>query len=203
MTARDRDSDLPTEEAALAALVALRIGGLRKGLGLSFDALAQRAGVSKGTLVQIEQGGANPSISTLCRLAAALQVSVADLVAAPQGPAAPVTVLPASAARRLWTGPQGGHAVLLAGVPGPDMLEIWDWCLMPSERFAAEVHGPGTRELLHVTQGTLGLEVDGTTRLVPAGASAIALTDRLHAYANAGSTPCLFTMTVHEPAAGG
>jgi len=191
-----------TEEAAIAAAVAQRIGSLRKGLGLSFDALAQKAGVSKGTLVQIEQQRANPSVSTLCRLAAALQVSVVDLVAPPHVGGKTVTVVPADQARRLWSGPNGGSAVLLAGTPGPDMLEIWNWMLMPGERFVAAVHGRGTRELLHVTMGMLKLEVDGTTSLIPAGSSAIALTDRPHAYANPGQGPLRFCMTVHEPPAG-
>lgn len=200
MTESANQIELPSEEAAIAAAVALRIGTLRKGLGLSFDALAQKAGVSKGTLVQIEQGRANPAISTLCRLAAALQVSVADLMAAPDVSARPVTIV--TETRRLWTGPKGGHAALLAGTPGPDMLEIWDWCLMPGERFEAAIHGRGTRELLHVSEGKLALEVDGLVSLIPQGASAIALTDRAHAYANPGPSHCRFTMTVHEPPAG-
>lgn len=190
--------DLSSEEAAVATAVASRISALRKSFALSFEALAQRAGVAKGTLVQIEQGRANPSISTLCRLAAALQVSVADLVA-PQA-ASPVTVV--REARRLWSGPAGGSAVLLAGTPGPDMLEIWDWCLMPGESFQAAIHGRGTRELLHVREGLLTLTVESSTNLIPAGASAIALTDRPHAYANHGPVPCRFAMTVHEPPAG-
>lgn len=188
------------QEAALAALVSERIAALRRSRKLSFDALARRAGVSKGTLVQIEQQRANPSISTLCRLAAALDVSVADLVAPPSIGAQAVTLVCAPEARRLWSGPKGGSAVLLAGTTGPDMLEIWNWVLMPNERFEAAIHGRGTRELMHVIEGELALEVDGSTHLVAAGSSAIALTDRPHAYANAGRGPVRFTMTVHEPA---
>lgn len=187
------------QEAAIAALVAGRIAALRRARKLSFGALAQLAGVSKGTLVQIEQQRANPSISTLCRLAAALEVSVADLVAPPGIGAQVVTLVRSGEARQLWTGPKGGSAVLLAGTPGPDMLEIWDWVLMPDERFDAAVHGRGTRELLHVTEGSLVLEVDGTANLITAGSSAIALTDRPHAYANPGKAPVRFAMTVHEP----
>lgn len=193
--------NLSQHEAALAATVAQRLAALRKAQGLSFDALAQKAGVAKGTLVQIEGQRGNPAISTLCRLAAALGVSVADLVAPAEPPERTVTIFSPDAARRLWTGPKGGTATLLAGTQGPDMLEIWDWRLMPDESFAAATHGRGTRELLHVTTGTLALTVDGVTHLVPAGASAIALTDRPHAYANAGATPLRFTMTVHEPKA--
>lgn len=187
-----------SEEAAIAASVAHRIGTLRKGYGLSFEALAQKAGVAKGTLVLIEQSRANPSISTLCRLAAALQVSVADLVSSQT--ISPVTVV--TEARRLWSGPEGGHAILLAGTPGPDMLEIWDWSLMPGEVFEAAIHGRGTRELLHVRDGMLTLTVEGSNTLIAKGASAVALTDRAHAYANHGRAPCRFTMTVHEPPAG-
>jgi len=187
------------QEAALSAAVARRISALRKGHGLSFDALAQKAGVSKGTLVQIEQGGANPSISTLCRLATALGVSVADLVAPTEVPERSVTVVGPSEVRNLWSGPSGGSALLLAGTPGPDMLEIWTWVLMPGERFDASVHGRGTRELIHVTEGSLALEVDGQISVAAAGSTAIALTDRAHAYRNPGSAPVRFTMVVHEP----
>ena len=191
--------DPAAQEAAITQAVAARIAALRKGLGLSFEALARQSGVSKGTLVQIERQRANPSISTLCRLAAALHVSVADLVAPPGDAAGAVMRVPAAAARRLWTGPKGGAAVLLAGTPGPDMLEIWDWTLMPGERFESRAHTQGTRELLHVLEGVLGLEVEGTVTLIPAGDSAVVLTDRPHVYAHAGDGPLRFTMTVHDP----
>lgn len=186
-------------EAIIAAAVATRIATLRKEHGLSFDALAQRAGVSKGTLVQIEQGRANPSISTLCRLAAALEVSVADLVTPVDSPQQAVTVIGPAGARCLWNGPHGGSAVLLAGTPGPDMLEIWQWELMPGERFDANGHGSGTREIVNVISGSLALEIDGQTAIVGAGSSAIARTDRPHAYRNPGNSAVRFTMVVHEP----
>lgn len=189
----------PLSEAALADIVAQRIGSLRRALGLSFDGLAQRAGVAKGTLVQIEGRRANPSISTLCRLAAALGVSVADLVSAPAAPPQAIMAIAPGSGRRLWQGPLGGQALLLAGTPGADMLELWHWVLMPGERFEAATHGKGTREILHVTQGCLRLEVADEVRLIATGGSAIALTDRPHAYANAGDQPLHFTMIVQEP----
>ena len=194
------DASVSPEEA-LSAAVAQRISALRKSHGLSFDSLGQRAGVSKGTLVQIEQGGANPSISTLCRLAGALGVSVADLVSPVEVPERAVTVLGPGDTRSLWSGQSGGSALLLAGTPGPDMLEIWKWVLMPGERFEANVHATGTRELIHVTDGSLALDVDGQSSVVTAGSTAIALTDRPHAYRNPGSVPVHFTMVVHEPPA--
>ena len=186
-------------EDAMAAAVARRIATLRKAQDMTFDGLARRAGVSKGTLVQIEQERANPSISTLCRLAAALGVSVADLVVPGEEPQNPVSLVAADDARRLWTGPQGGSAILLAGTRGPDMLEMWQWELKPGERFEANRHGRGTRELIHVTMGRLVFEIEGKGTIIAAGATAIAFTDRPHAYVNPGKSSARFLMTVHEP----
>jgi transcriptional regulator with XRE-family HTH domain len=189
----------PYSGEAMALAVAQRISSLRRTQNLTFDALALRSGVSKGTLVQIEHERANPSISTLCRLAAALGVSVADLVSPPDEVQSMVSVAGANDARTLWTGPRGGSAVFLAGTTGADMLEIWQWELKPGERYEATRHGRGTRELIHVTSGRLLLDVEGQTTVVAAGATAIAQTDRQHAYTNSGKSSVRFFMTVHEP----
>src|SRR3954469_7579865 len=135
-------------EAQLIDVVSTRIRQRRSDRRLSLDRLASMAGVSKGLLVQIESGQANPSIATLCKVAAALGASVADLVQiAGQHPA---EVLPAGAPRLLWRGPKGGSATLLVGSSGPDMLELWAWVLKPRERYEAQPHPHGTEELLHV-----------------------------------------------------
>jgi DNA-binding XRE family transcriptional regulator len=54
---------------------------------LSLDELSRRAGVSKGMLVEIEKSLANPSIAMLCKIAAAMGVSVADIVDVASKPA--------------------------------------------------------------------------------------------------------------------
>jgi transcriptional regulator with XRE-family HTH domain len=196
MTDRKARPDAAAEQ--LNGAIALRIAALRKGRRLSFDALAARSGVSKGMLVRIEQGRANPSITTLCKLAAGLGVSVADLIAAAGGAKGPVQVVAAQDSRRLWTGPNGGSAVLLVGSDGPDMLELWHWTLEAGERYESRPHSAGTRELVRVLAGRLALEVDGVTQCVVAGASAFAHTDRPHAYTCDGRRRTEFTMVVCE-----
>lgn len=180
--------------------IARRVASLRKGNQLTFDELAARSDISKGMLVQIEQGRANPSISTLCKLAAALRVSVADLVNTDNHPHKYVRILAPGTAPVLWQGPKGGAATLLVGSEGPDMLELWDWCLTPGEKFEARPHPAGTQELLNVIEGTLALEVDGSSYLIGAGASAFARTDCAHAYACHGKKKVRFTMVVYENA---
>jgi len=184
------------KERQLLDVVSARIRDRRKDKRLSLDRLAALAGVSKGMLVQIENGQANPSIATLCKVAAALGASVADLVqAAGQQPA---EVLPAGAPRLLWRGPKGGSATLLVGSTGPDMLELWSWQLRPGERYDAPAHPQGTEELIHVVHGRLALVFGAVSYVIESGGSAVAHTDRPHAYACDGKKPVEFTMVVAE-----
>lgn len=184
------------EERQLIDVVSTRIRDRRKDRRLSLDRLAALAGVSKGMLVQIENGQANPSIATLCKVAAALGASVADLVQV-SGPH-PAEVLPAGAPRLLWRGPKGGSATLLVGSAGPDMLELWSWELRPGERYEGQAHPQGTEELLHVVHGRLALAFGEVSYLIERGGSAVAHTDRPHAYACEGKKPVQFTMVVAE-----
>ncbi|WP_211230586.1 helix-turn-helix domain-containing protein [Inquilinus limosus] len=184
-------------ETATAAAVARHVAELRRARRLSLDGLARLSGVSKGMLVQIENARSNPSIATLCRVAAALGVSVAQLV--DLGGENVVRLVGPEEAARLWAGPEGGAAVLLVGSDGPDMLELWQWELKPKERHVSDPHPAGTRELLHVTAGTLLLEVEGRPHEVPAGTSALLRSDRPHAYACKGARAVRFTMAVMEP----
>jgi transcriptional regulator with XRE-family HTH domain len=186
---------------AMNEAIARRVGALRKGRRLTFDELAARSDLSKGMLVQIEQGRANPSISTLCKLAAALRVSVADLVSAADAAGGSVRIVAPGTAPVLWQGPKGGAATLLVGSEGPDMLELWAWSLLPGERFEARPHPVGTQELLHVIEGTLALEVDGRSHLIGAGSSAVARTDCAHAYSCQGKRKVRFSMVVCETTA--
>jgi transcriptional regulator with XRE-family HTH domain len=178
-------------------VIAGRLRAKRRDHRLSLDRLAAVSDVSKGLLVQIENGEANPSIASLCKVAAALNVSVADLVQV--AGSQPAEVMPAGAPRLLWRGPKGGTATMLVGSSGPDMLELWSWELRPGERYDASAHPEGTEELLHVTSGRLALAFGDVSYIIASGGSAMAHTDRTHAYACDGKKPVRFTMVVWEP----
>lgn len=186
------DADVDTISQALAG----KIKNYRKISKLSLDELSRRAGISKGMLVEIEKGSANPSIGILCKLSAALGLSVADLVNVSSEPA--VHLIDAPEIPTLWHGPLGGTARLLAGTTGPDMIELWQWEMAPGERFDSDGHTTGTVELFHVEQGILTIGIDGEQWQVKAGQSLVARTDVPHHYANSAETPLRFTMTVAE-----
>jgi len=182
--------------AQVSLAVANRIRNWRKEKKLSLDELSRRASVSKGMLVEIEKGAANPSIAILCKLAAALGVSVADIVNVASEPQ--VHIIEEAAIPVLWHGEKGGSARLLAGTAGPDMIELWRWEMQPGESFSSPGHPAGTFELLHVEAGILTLKVEESVTQVVAGASAVAKTEAAHSYANHEESVLRFTMTVAE-----
>ncbi|MCU6677683.1 helix-turn-helix domain-containing protein [Leclercia sp. H6S3] len=182
--------------AQVSLAVANRIRTWRKEKKLSLDELSRRASVSKGMLVEIEKGAANPSIAILCKLAAALGVSVADIVNVASEPL--VHVIEEAAIPVLWHGEKGGSARLLAGTAGPDMIELWRWEMQPGESFSSSGHPAGTFELLHVEAGVLTLKVEESVTQVVAGASAVAKTEAAHSYGNDAESVLRFTMTVAE-----
>lgn len=176
--------------------VSLRIKQYRKQKKMSLDELSRRANVSKGMLVEIEGCKANPSIALLCRLAAAMGVSVADFVDVSTQP--DVHIIADTEIPELWKGDKGGSARLLAGSGGPDMTELWLWEMQPGEKFESPGHSSGTLELLHVQSGTLTLGVKESLFQLKAGFSATARTDVPHFYANQGEITVNFIMTVNE-----
>lgn len=176
--------------------VSQRIKLFRQQKKMSLDELSRRAGVSKGTLVEIEGCRANPSIAVLCRLAAAMGVSVADFVDVSTKPA--VRLISSDEIPELWKGEKGGCAKLLAGSGGPDMTELWMWEMQAGEKFASPGHTEGTIELFYIQAGSLTLGVQDHEYQLKTGCSAAARTDVPHFYENREENPLVFIMTVHE-----
>ena len=60
--------------------LAKRIKALREQRGLTQEALAAKAGVSRGYLARLEIGRHDPTVGTVEKLAKALRVKVTDLL---------------------------------------------------------------------------------------------------------------------------
>jgi transcriptional regulator with XRE-family HTH domain len=188
----------PSSEAeAVAAAVAHHVKHLRQGRSWSLEELAQRSGVSKGMIVQIEGGRTNPSIGTLCRLAESFGVNVGRLLDTEPPPS--VRIIDADAPPTLWHGDLGGAGRLLVGVNDPAFVEFWDWRMEPGETHASAEHTPGTRELWYVRSGRLIVTYDGTDYAVEAGQTLDFRSDRPHAYRNPGPGPAETFMVALMP----
>ena len=186
------------QEERVSEAVGRRVRDARTEHGWTLDQLAQRSGVSRRMIVNVESGASNASIATLLRLAEALHVSLADLVADTPGDRR-IALTTAADREPLWSGQHGGRAVLVASADTPDMLELWEWTVEPGEEYESEAHRSGTRELLHVHSGHLTLTLDGTEHHLRRGDAASLLADAPHRYANNGRSTVRFSMTVFAP----
>ena len=178
----------------LADVIGANVLRLRQALGWSQDTLAQSCGLSKGTIVAIEQQRSNPSVATLCALSESLGVGLHTLLERPAGPL--VKHRRADDAVDLWSTPAGSRASLLIGTDPPGGVELWDWELAPGDTFDGEAHPRGTSETVRVHEGALTVAVGG--RSVDVGADEVVVFEahEPHRYANAADTVTHFSMWI-------
>jgi len=173
------------DPSAIAAALSRNVRALRLGKHLTLDALATQAGISRGMLVQVEQGRTNPSLATLCRLANALGVPLAQLLDV--GTPAMVQVVPREDNVVLWQGESGGEGRMLSASKEPWPLELWEFRLAPGELYEADPQSAGTVEMVYVLAGKLTLRVEDERVEAPAGHTVVFHPDRDHEYRNAGT----------------
>lgn len=183
--------------AALAEVIGARVKSERRARGWTLDQLAQAASVSRRMVVNVEQGGVNPSVGTLLRLSEALGVGLPALVEPPQPQ--PLRVTRRGEGAALWTGPAGGQGVLVAGIAAPDIVELWDWTLAAGETHDSEAHAAGTRELALVRHGALTIEIAGQSVTLHTGDAVSFCGDTDHRYCNNGKRTARFSLAVFEP----
>lgn len=64
----------------LAAAVGARVQRLRRAADYTFDAFVEETGLGRGYISELERGLVVPTVGALARVAAALDVTIADLV---------------------------------------------------------------------------------------------------------------------------
>lgn len=185
---------------SLAQVIGARVKQERNARGWTLDRFAKIAGVSRRMIVNVEQGTVNPSVGTLLHLSDALGVGLPSLVKSPNSPVEKLTRHGEGAV--LWSGEYGGKGTLVAGTEPPDVVELWDWTLGPGDHHDSEAHAIGTRELLHVLEGALTIEVDKRTYNLATGDALTFFSDVDHSYTNPHNHPAHFSLTVFEPGVG-
>lgn len=171
--------------------VAGNLKRLRQGAGLSQVALAHASGISRRTIVAVEAGDANISLSSLDKLAAAIGVGFTDLVRDPTRESR------ADINEVTWRGTSPeSSAILLCSAPASVEAQMWLWALAPGERYEAEPDPQGWHESIFVIEGVLRLSLSGQEQDYPAGSYAVYGTSQDYAYANPGTTKLRFVRNV-------
>lgn len=170
--------------AELTRRVADTVRVLRKNRGYSLDDLAQRSGVSRASLSQIETAKTNPTISILWKIAAALGVPFAQLLGEAQTERVRLLRRADQQVLRSTDGRMESRPLMPAGAS--PMVEAYELRLQPRSISVSEPHSKGTTETLVVLTGALRLRVADEVFDLGAGDSVFFQADVQHSYENTG-----------------
>ncbi len=168
--------------AELARRVAESLRKFRQDRQLSLDDLANRSGVSRAALSQIEGRRTNPTLSVLWKIAVGLEIPFIDLLG-DSGDAA-IRVLRSGDASPLRSADGRTESRMLSPGGANTGTEVFDLRFLPRAVHKSEPHARGTTETLIVLTGNLRLSVDGATQEVAAGDSVFFRADVEHTYEN-------------------
>ena len=143
--------------------VGARLRELRRRRGLTVEQLAAAAGLTKGFVSQLERDATAPSLSSLARLCAALDVRLAEVFDQPDGNVG--LVRRGERPRAPW---QPDH-FLLSPV-SESRLQAIEGVVPPGAGAGDELYTfPGEAEFVYVVRGALSLTVGDETYQLEAG----------------------------------
>ena len=172
-------------DARISSHLAENVRQLRETRGQSQQQIAKLAGLPRPTWASLESGAANPTLSVLLKAAAALQVSMEELIGPPRSTG---THYPAAAIQTRRRGEARIRNLLPESIPG---MEIERLELPPGGHMVGVPHTHGTREYLTCERGRIKLIASGETWLLDPGDVVVFRGDQRHSYRNDGRTKAI------------
>jgi transcriptional regulator with XRE-family HTH domain len=173
--------------ASVVDAIGPKVRDLRQQAGLSLQQLARRADVSAASVHKVERGDMVPTITTLLKLAAALERPIGHFVD-DHAVEAVASHVPADARPAL---PSDQPAVRRAGITGPATRFRLQGTVTEVDEGASDADdGPRSGEVLvHVLDGELTFELAGERHVVAAGGTLHYPGDRPARWRNTGAGP--------------
>lgn len=175
----------PVDDGALRTALGARVRATRSARGLSLGVLAERAGIGKGSLSEIENGSRNPTLSTLYALADTLAVPLSRLLA--EHPGAELA------------GPGITVRLLETTTDDHGTVEVYALALVPGAVHVSPGHGPGVVEHLLVTRGTVRAGRSGHEADLGTGEATQWPADGEHTYAAVAGEPAAAVLVIRTP----
>ena len=171
--------------------VGTRVRALREQRGLSMRALAELCELSPNAISLIERGKSSPNVSTLHRLATALQVHITAFFEVRQESARLVL-------SRTGERPASGHQKTLLESLGSglaeQLMDPFEVTLQPGAGSGRQVMSHRGQELVYCLQGELEYTVEGRSYLLGAGDALMFDALLLHSWRNPGQSSARFLM---------
>jgi XRE family transcriptional regulator, regulator of sulfur utilization len=173
--------------AELARHVAEALRHHRKIQQLSLDDLAQKSGVSRAALSQIEGARTNPTLAVLWKIAVGLGMPFQQLLGTQAGSGPKILRAGDSPPLRSANGQMESR--LLSPGGAPPGLEVYELKLSPRGAYQSEAHSKGTTETLVVLTGALRMTVGDESYELATGDTIFFNADVTHTYESRSSHP--------------
>ena len=162
--------------------IGARLREARKREQLTLSALAERTGLTKGFLSQVERDLTSASVGTLMRLCDALAINPGDLLTGSAGP-----IVRAADRPEVGFGGEGVREFRLTPA-GEERILVLQSDIAPGGGSGDEAYRLASEaEFVHVLEGTLDIEVAGTSHRLAVGDSLTFDAGAEHRWANASS----------------
>jgi transcriptional regulator with XRE-family HTH domain len=186
---RGRPAQLATPRDDLGQIVQSigpKIRRLRQLKGLSLQQLGERSDISAAAIHKIERNGMVPTITTLMKLAIALNRPLSYFVDEDTTSDSPVVFIRADDRKPVFTSKEGLELRSISGPYGRFFMAGASARIEPyADSGDKAMEHPG-EELVHLLEGALEFEVDGETFRLAPGDSLHFRTDRPHRWRNPG-----------------
>ena len=192
-----QDRAKPTaDEDRLRQEMCSRVAAMRKKKGWTLEQLSAMAGVSKAMLSQIEQHKVNPTVAVMIKIASAMRLDLAELIASAAQPNI-LRVIPASDSTYTYRSDPACTIRTLSPLSLEKSIEFYRLELEAGGILSSEPHYPGTQEFLHVAKGKLAIGSGDQTATASAGDSVHYRADQPHRIRNVGRGRAEAYMIVH------
>ncbi|MBD5451695.1 MAG: helix-turn-helix domain-containing protein [Lachnospiraceae bacterium] len=161
--------------------IAENLKRIRKAKNMSLDMLAERTGVSKSMLGQIERGESNPTLATIEKIVDGIKVPLEDLIYKKTES----IVIIDNDKLPLYKAQEGAYQVrAIFPYDRHRNFEVYEVRIEPGEDCACLAREDGSNEYILVAQGTLTLETQEGTYEVAAEHAIKIASQSSHSYHN-------------------
>lgn len=183
-------------ENSIGAEFGRRVSVMRRSHKITLDQLAERSGVSRSMLSQIERGGANPTLAVAARIADAFGLSIVHLIEDDVSSSL-IEIVDADDEQAVFSEKDGCRLRTLTPLHLEKSVEFYELKLADGGQLDSAPHYSGTREILTVASGTIGLAIGNEAEtILQTGDTAHYPADRKHKICNAQSAPSIAYLIV-------
>ncbi len=180
----------------LNLIIAKNLKRLREEKALSLNELSKMTDVSKSMLGQIERCEANPTVSTIWKIANGLKISCTELMSMPD---ADFEIVDKSQVQPLIE--DEGKVRIFPVFPFDNTTRFETYSIEIDNKgyLASEAHQQGTQEFITVFSGELTININREDFVVTKGNSIRFKVDKPHVYKNIADTICSLSMVIYYP----